>query len=181
MARHQDNARERVLDGFEDLLITNGDAPVTLSGVATRIGLTKGGLLYHFPSKAALVSGLVDRFQERTRDDLAAMTAASEGAAANYLRISDYLSTPLHRTTLAMSQLSNSEPAAADALNRARDAELAAITADVGDPVVARLTMLFADGLCFQAITTPDEVPEHAAVIDWFTTHVLAPHTRPTG
>ncbi len=25
MARHQDNARERVLDGFEDLLITNGE------------------------------------------------------------------------------------------------------------------------------------------------------------
>lgn len=181
MARHADNARERVLDGFEDLLIMNGDGPATLTGVAARVGLTKGGLLYHFPSKAALVSALVQRFEERTRDDLAVMTEAPEGAAVNYLRISDYLSTPLHRTTMAMSQLSNSEPAAAEALARSRAAELSAITADVGDPVVARLTMLFADGLCFQAITTPDEVSEQATVIDWFSTHVLAAHTRRPG
>lgn len=178
MGRHHDNARERILDAFEDLLIAHGDSPATLEGVAVSAQLTKGGLLYHFRSRSALVAALVKRFEERTREDLVEMTSAPEGAAANYLKVSDYLSSPLHRSTLAMSQLANSEPTAADALADCREAELEVITADVCDPVIARLTMLFAEGLCYQAITTPDASRENAPVIDWFHTHVLAAHAK---
>ncbi len=174
MARHHDNARERVLDAFEDLLNANGDSAVTLEGVALRAELTKGGLLYHFRSRAALVAALVDRFESRTRDDLEEMAHADEGAAASYLRVLDYLSSPLHRTTLAMGQLASREPAAADALARSREAELEVLTADVGDPVISRLTMVLAEGLLFQASTRPAASQDNAPVVEWFKTHVLA-------
>lgn len=185
MARHHDNARERILDGFEDVLIDGGDAQVTLEGVAAHVGLTKGGLLYHFRSRAVLVAGLVERFDLRTRADLAEMTGAAEGAAASYLKVSDYLASPLHRTTLALTQLSHRESSAAESLARSRVGELAALVADVGDPVVARLTMALAEGLYYQAITAPSPAGETAAVIDWFRTHVLdvhavRPSTRPS-
>jgi AcrR family transcriptional regulator len=178
VAKHHDNARERILNTFEDLLIAQGDSPVTLEGVAIRAQLTKGGLLYHFPSRAALVTALVDRFDRRTQDDLAEMTHAPEGAAANYLKVSDYLASPLHRTTMAMSQLANSEPAAADSLARSREAELEVLTADVGDPVISRLTMVFAEGLLHQASTRPAASRENVAVVDWFKTQVLAAYAR---
>lgn len=178
MARHADNARERVLDAFEDLLIVHGDAAVTLEGVAVHAGLTKGGLLYHFGSRAALVAALVERFETRTRDDLDEMTHAAEGAAASYLEVSDYLSSPLHRSTLALSQLATSEPTAAEALARSREAELEVLTADVGDPVLSRLTMVFAEGLLFQAGSRADAGRENRPVVDWFREHVLAVHAR---
>lgn len=181
MARHHNNARERILDGFEDVLIVGGDAQVTLEGVAVHVGLTKGGLLYHFRSRAALVAGLVERFDQRSRADLAEMTAAAEGAAASYLKVSDYLASPLHRTTLALTQLSHREPSAAESLARSRAAELAVLVADVGDALVARLTMAVADGLYFQAITAPGPAEETAAVIDWFKAQVLDVHAvRPS-
>ncbi|HEY5821901.1 MAG TPA: TetR/AcrR family transcriptional regulator [Propionibacteriaceae bacterium] len=181
MARHHDNARERILDGFEDALITNGDAQVTLEGVAKHVGLTKGGLLYHFGSRAALVAGLVERFQERSAEDLVLMADSPGGAALDYLEVGDYLTNPLHRTTLAMTQLSNSEPTAAAPLGRSRTEELAVITADLGDPTLARLTMLVADGLYFQAMTAPVADPAHTeapndAAVTWFIQRVLGVH-----
>jgi AcrR family transcriptional regulator len=35
-------------------------APISLESVADRTGLTKPGLMYHFPTKSALMDGLVD-------------------------------------------------------------------------------------------------------------------------
>lgn len=173
MGVHADNARERVLDAFEDSLIGAGDATSTLESVAARAGLTKGGLLYHFRSRAALVGGLVERFDERTRTDLQAMARAPEGAAVSYLRVGDYLASPLHKTTLALTQLTDREPAAGAALARARARESALIAADLGDPLRAEVTMLFAEGLYARVITRGESGADRAAVIDWFVSHVL--------
>lgn len=174
MAVHADNARERVLDAFEDLLISAGDATATLDAVAAQAGLTKGGLLYHFRSRAALVAGLVARFEERTQVDLAEMAASTQGAAVSYLRVGDYLTSPLHRTTLAVTQLADREPGASAVLARSRDREVALLSAELGDPTLARLTVLFAEGLYARAISTNGSGSENADVIDWFVTHVLS-------
>lgn len=53
--------REVVLDAFQDLIVEIGAANVTLESTAARAGVSKGGLLYHFPSKSALFAGLCDR------------------------------------------------------------------------------------------------------------------------
>lgn len=44
-------ARGAVLDAFESLLIEVGERAATLDAVAGRAGVSKGGLLYHFPNK----------------------------------------------------------------------------------------------------------------------------------
>ena len=48
-------ARERVLDAFESILVEHGERTATLDAVAESAGVSKGGLLYHFGSKQALV------------------------------------------------------------------------------------------------------------------------------
>lgn len=53
--------REAVLDAFQDLIVEVGAANVTLEDTAARSGVSKGGLLYHFPSKSSLFAGLCDR------------------------------------------------------------------------------------------------------------------------
>ncbi|NUW45241.1 TetR/AcrR family transcriptional regulator [Nonomuraea rhodomycinica] len=53
--------RDELLDAAEDLLCDQGSAALTLSAVADRAGVSKGGLLYHFGSKEALIKGMVER------------------------------------------------------------------------------------------------------------------------
>ncbi|WP_043618511.1 TetR/AcrR family transcriptional regulator [Nonomuraea candida] len=53
--------RDELLDAAEDLLCDQGSAALTLAAVADRAGVSKGGLLYHFSSKEALIKAMVER------------------------------------------------------------------------------------------------------------------------
>ncbi|RCW78741.1 TetR/AcrR family transcriptional regulator [Phyllobacterium bourgognense] len=53
---------DQILDGAEEVLLANGVTGLTLNAVAEKVGISKGGLLYHFPSKEALESSLHNRF-----------------------------------------------------------------------------------------------------------------------
>ncbi|GAA3231695.1 TetR/AcrR family transcriptional regulator [Nonomuraea helvata] len=52
------------MDAAEDLLCDQGSAALTLAAVADRAGVSKGGLLYHYGSKEALIKGMVERLIE---------------------------------------------------------------------------------------------------------------------
>lgn len=54
-------ARERILDAAEKLVVRDGAGHLTLDAVAQAAGVSKGGLLYHFPTKDALLAGMIDR------------------------------------------------------------------------------------------------------------------------
>ncbi|MEW9532656.1 TetR/AcrR family transcriptional regulator [Microbispora sp. NPDC049125] len=53
--------RDELLDAAECLLDDQGAHALTLAAVADRAGVSKGGLLYHFASKEALVKGMIER------------------------------------------------------------------------------------------------------------------------
>ncbi|MGW7289530.1 TetR/AcrR family transcriptional regulator [Streptomyces sp. NPDC054847] len=57
--------RDRLLDAVERLLVKGGADAVRLDAVAAEAGVSKGGLLHHFPSKRALVEGVVQRLVDR--------------------------------------------------------------------------------------------------------------------
>ena len=67
-------------------LMKNGDT-VTLDSVARKIGLTKAGLVHHFPTKKALMISLVDDVAERWRTMLEESPSSSspEGRMMTYL------------------------------------------------------------------------------------------------
>jgi AcrR family transcriptional regulator len=77
--------RDRILVALRDLLSRGGTAAVTLEAVAAAAGVSKGGLLYHFPSKSALYIGLLEAVRDRVAADMAASSAAV-GAARAYLQ-----------------------------------------------------------------------------------------------
>ncbi|MBM0108833.1 TetR/AcrR family transcriptional regulator [Steroidobacter sp. S1-65] len=61
-------ARERILEAAERVVGEVGAARMTLDGVAQAAGVSKGGLLYHFPSKESLLSALAKRYVESMAD-----------------------------------------------------------------------------------------------------------------
>lgn len=55
-------ARDRILEAAERMVAEVGAARLTLEVVAQSAGVSKGGLLYHFPSKESLLSALAQRY-----------------------------------------------------------------------------------------------------------------------
>jgi len=52
---------QKILEAAQDLVIEVGANHMTLDAVARRAELSKGGVLYHFPSKNALLRAMVER------------------------------------------------------------------------------------------------------------------------
>ncbi|ENL6836244.1 TetR/AcrR family transcriptional regulator [Pseudomonas aeruginosa] len=56
----QIDTRIAIIRAAEVIIKTQGLAKLTLSQVAKEAGVSKGGLLYHFPSKEALIQGMLE-------------------------------------------------------------------------------------------------------------------------
>lgn len=59
--------RQTFLDAAEAVVARQGIANLTLDAVAAEAGMSKGGLMYHFPSKDRLIEALVKRAAKRWR------------------------------------------------------------------------------------------------------------------
>lgn len=68
-----------ILAAAEAILATEGLAHLSLQAVAARAGLSKGGLMHHFPTRQALVEALVERAAQGFRDAFAQSAAAEAG------------------------------------------------------------------------------------------------------
>lgn len=152
------SARERVLDAYEDTLIEQGERAATFDAVAKRAGVSKGGLLYHFGSKDALVAGLAERLDERRVDEIDSIAESADGAVRSLMRSSLAVGTPLDRTILAVARLAQGDqPVAKAALARLHDSWFAVVASEVDDPVVARAIVLISDGLYYNSALLPGD------------------------
>ena len=155
------------------ILLEQGERAATLDAVAAAAGVSKGGLLYHFPSKDALVDGLAEHLETLAADDAQLMRAAPEGPTAYYIRTSVFADTPLDRTIVATTRLSQTaNPRARQALRRIHRGWLDALADEVTDPAAARAVMLIGDGLYYGAAmsgetnaTPPEAVDELLEVV----------------
>lgn len=146
--------RGDVLVAAAEIIARQGPTAFTLDAVARAAGITKGGVLHHFPSKEALIEGLVesvmDEFMNRLTRELDAEPAGTKG---RWLRA--YL-----RTVLAADYSNkNLIPALAAALaadqgilNRIRESyaqSQEAAETDGINPVQATIMRLAIDGIVF--------------------------------
>lgn len=74
-------AHDRLLQAAEDLAWDTGAGNLTLDAVAARAGVSKGGLLYHFPSKQKLMEALVENYITRFNNELSGREAANSQSA----------------------------------------------------------------------------------------------------
>lgn len=73
-------AREPILEAAGRVIAEMGSRHMTLDAVAREAGVSKGGLLYHFPSKEALLAAMVENFRDRLIE--AAPTESKKGNLA---------------------------------------------------------------------------------------------------
>jgi len=69
----------KILDAASRVILDKGVDSLTLESVAKEAGLSKGGLLYHFPSKRLLIEGMINRLINSVDSRLAEELVKSGG------------------------------------------------------------------------------------------------------
>ncbi|KQO62370.1 TetR/AcrR family transcriptional regulator [Curtobacterium sp. Leaf261] len=142
------SARDRILDSFVGIVCEDGERVATLDAVAARAGVSKGGLLYHFGSKAALVTGLCERLSDLAGIDVERMREAEEGPARYFVRGSQYIGSELDLALLASARLQQAGyEEAKRTLDETEDAWLETLVDALGDVPTAQAIKLMGDGL----------------------------------
>ena len=80
------DSENKILNAAESVALRDGVAHLTLDAVAAEAGLSKGGMLYHFPSKDALVRGMVDRLIAQTEIEVARLAELDPEPRGRWLR-----------------------------------------------------------------------------------------------
>src|SRR5215217_4380146 len=78
--------RAELLDAALAVIRRDGAQKLTLDAVAAEAGVSKGGILYHFATKRALVDGLIESWIE---DFDRRLEAAGDDVLGEYVRCSD--------------------------------------------------------------------------------------------
>ncbi|WP_028006450.1 TetR/AcrR family transcriptional regulator [Solimonas flava] len=102
------SSRDAMLDAAEAVVVEHGAVRLTLDAVAREAGVSKGGVMYHFPSKNALLEALVARAIERSHAAREAQLGKLPGAPGSalhaYVRAS--INDPLHNDRVSSALLS---------------------------------------------------------------------------
>lgn len=103
-----ESVKSNLLDAAAEILIHESAQKLTLNLVAKKAGVSKGGLLHHFPSKEKLLDGLFHRELNLFRDEiLAAMEkdpVATGRAARAYIGLGNP-SNPQDKSYIILRQL----------------------------------------------------------------------------
>jgi AcrR family transcriptional regulator len=142
------DTRDRILSAAAAVIRRGGARALTLEAAAAEAGVSKGGLLYHFPTKDALVDGLVEDWLDRFERQAEA-GAGEEGWAHGYLAACDADRRPAaeRATDVALLAALVGDPDRLDAVRRRYAAWQERLAAGGADPVEATIVRLAADGL----------------------------------
>ncbi len=150
MAGNRPSARRKILEAAAKLADDTGPGSLSLEAVAKEAGISKGGLLYHFPSKAALMRGLVEDYMEQFEAALQATMAASDkdnalvpAFIAQSLKASDESRKPSAWFFTAMAE----DPDFLRPVHRHRRHLLDRLLSSAKDPTAMLITFLTLEGL----------------------------------
>jgi AcrR family transcriptional regulator len=168
------DTKSRILAAAQAVVEREGVSRLTLDAVAAEAGLSKGGLIYHFASKEALIEGMVARLIEHFE---ARIEAHRSGDAEPGAWTRGYLAAALPEPGTDADREAAGEAALVAALGnnpellapyRARQAAWAARQRDDGiDPETAFVVRLAADGLWLNEVfgVHPLPEPERASLV----------------
>ena len=144
--------RELLLAAANQVIVLGGATALTLEAVARAAGVSKGGLLYHFPTKEALIIGMIDRlctnFDQALETELAEEQPGAPGRWLRaYLRASFAPNREALETGAALIAAIANNPALIAPLRERYSTWQAHAVSDGIDPAVATAIRLATDGL----------------------------------
>ncbi|WP_245582904.1 TetR/AcrR family transcriptional regulator [Sediminimonas qiaohouensis] len=147
------NAAPRILGAARTIAAREGAGKITIEAVAKEAGLSKGGVLYNFPTKKALLSGLLDQMLDAHREHLGKVP---ERHPSRTLR--GHLETVLQSQevdddlSMAILAAAASDPRLLDPLRAEMSGDIERILTDTQDNSAAMIAILAIQGLRFQRL-----------------------------
>jgi AcrR family transcriptional regulator len=152
--RSRTDTKSRILDAAEEVVLRDGVARLTLDAAAAEAGLSKGGILYHFPTRDSLVAGMVAKIIEEFDRDID-RRLEDDGEAGCFTRA--YIGATMEpsaprpdredRLGAALIAAAAAQPDLLVPLQEAADRWQDRLEHDGLDPTVATLLRLACDGL----------------------------------
>jgi AcrR family transcriptional regulator len=149
--------RDQILRAAERVVMREGVAGMTIAAVAKEAGLSKGGVLYHYASKEALVQGMLERLIALFEADVEHYAAGDATRAPGrytraYVRATleprgESASSEVEDVSAAIIAAVSTDPTLLEPLEQRFRAWQEAIEADDVDPVYGTIARLAADGL----------------------------------
>jgi len=160
------STRDVILDAAERVVMRDGAGRLTIDAVVRESGFSKGGVLYNFPSKSALVEGMIERLLENTRAEIDALASQAEArglspAAALIHALVEH-GDKNHELSMGLLAASAEQPHLLDPARRVLDEMRARLAAAAPDPELAHIAMLAADGLHFGRMLKLYDLPTEA-------------------
>ena len=147
------STRHDLLDAALSVVLRDGPGRLTLDAVAKESGRSKGGVLYHFPTKDALIGGLIAGYLDDFAASIERHHAADAGTPGRLLRAyvnasfdDDSLTADVGLGLLAAIA---ANPSLLDPVRAFDRRWRERIAADGIDPVRAEIVRLAVDGLVF--------------------------------
>lgn len=124
-----------MLDAAQAVVLKRGAASLTLDAVAREAGASKGGVMYHFPSKQALLVALAERMvahnQQRHGDILATLPPTPGRELKAYVHNSTRQVDVDDRVSSALLAVLNGAPSLVQTAREYFNARFARLTADL--------------------------------------------------
>lgn len=143
-----------ILEAAGRVVLEQGVGGLTLEAVSHEAGLSKGGLLYHYGTKEALLAAMVDRLVEVTEGRIATVREDDSGPGSwmrgylNACLVDDQHDTdPTGRLGVAVLAAGATDPQLLERLRERQQTWRRRIRDDGIDEVTALIVRLAADGL----------------------------------
>ena len=144
-------ARDKALLAYCELLRSDGERATTIDAVAARAEISKGGVLYHFPSKDTLMAAMVRRLGARADAQLAEAVAGGSSISEFYLQViapeslDDH---PLYQSAIAaLRSVDGQHDEVQQAVTEVMRGWDDGLRKEIADPVQAEIVRLAGDGL----------------------------------
>ena len=140
-----------ILEAAERVIVQSGVEKATIDEVAREAGVSKGGVLHHFPSKEAIVVGLLGGLVAKFEADVSARQALDPEPKGSFTRA--FLNAVTERSdhcievSFALKAAFRNCPALQELMRNANLRWQARIEQDGIDPVCASVVRLATDGL----------------------------------
>ena len=145
------SSRERIMDAAEQVVLQEGASHMTMDAVAAKAGVSKGGLIYHFPSQRDLLQAMLQRFIDRVETRMAqARTQLPESPARSikaYIHAWFTLGGEYRRTASALLAAITREPELLQAVRLKHRAVLTEIVKAAPNSVQAMVLSLATEGM----------------------------------
>lgn len=156
MAQLKSNSRDNILDAAQRVAEREGAGNLTLDKVAGECGLSKGGLLYNYPNKEALLKSMLDRLVEQFKSITKSEEQALAGEPNAHLRAT-LRAVAGHQMVdpgiyMCILTAAAENPGLLEPLRHAFRESYQRISAECTDPDMGLLLWAAADGILFHHI-----------------------------